>query len=297
MKIALKVAYNGQAFHGSQRQPGQRTVEGDFIKAITEIENNKPLPQFHFQAASRTDTGVSALGNVFCMDIDMSPSGFINALNSRLNDAWVCAYAEVGQDFNPRFAESREYRYYLPKDLLGNTDLTTGPHKYSHVVDGMYKIQSVLDLFTGQHDFTNFCRLEAGRNPIRCIECFNSFDEGAFIVFKIAAQSFLWHMVRKIIGAVVMYSNEEVSLEDLKRGLDRDIDFNPKMAPARYLVLWDVAYPGLDFRRVNIIKKTGCQIRDAISRAEYSSLFFRELKMRFSADNETNWSGLGGSGR
>ena len=116
MHVALKFGYEGWRFHGSQVQPGQRTVEGDISAALEAILGKEGMQRAKLRAASRTDAGVSALGNVLCVDVDMQPTDLVNALNANLDGIWVHSYAEVDEEFNPRHASSREYRYFLPKN-------------------------------------------------------------------------------------------------------------------------------------------------------------------------------------
>ncbi|MEM3391728.1 MAG: tRNA pseudouridine(38-40) synthase TruA, partial [Archaeoglobaceae archaeon] len=63
MKYAFKIAYFGENFFGSQFQPGLRTVEGEVRKALQDLGIDSK-PRF----AGRTDTGVSALGQVFAIE-------------------------------------------------------------------------------------------------------------------------------------------------------------------------------------------------------------------------------------
>jgi tRNA pseudouridine38-40 synthase len=106
---ALKVFYNGKGFAGSQRQLGERTVEGEFIEAIKGLE----IDFKHFKTAGRTDKGVSALGNVFALTID-SELVKPRILNSVLpDDIKVLAARRVSDVFNPRHAFERIYRYFL----------------------------------------------------------------------------------------------------------------------------------------------------------------------------------------
>ena len=99
MHVALKVAYDGRLFKGSQIQPAQRTVEGDLQAAIKAVLGEEGMQRAGLKAASRTDAGVSALGSVFCISTDMPPESLVRALNANLKGVWIRSYAEVGEDF------------------------------------------------------------------------------------------------------------------------------------------------------------------------------------------------------
>ena len=90
MRYAIKFAYDGTKFSGSQRQTHSelKTVEGEIIdclikhKVITNTKSSK------FQVASRTDTGVSALGNVLAINSDYKQENILNILNSKMEYCW-----------------------------------------------------------------------------------------------------------------------------------------------------------------------------------------------------------------
>ena len=70
MRLALKLAYDGRKFHGFARQPGLDTVEGTILATLKHQGYITALSQAKLRVASRTDKGVSALGNVMVVEID-----------------------------------------------------------------------------------------------------------------------------------------------------------------------------------------------------------------------------------
>ncbi|MEM0202737.1 MAG: tRNA pseudouridine(38-40) synthase TruA [Archaeoglobaceae archaeon] len=177
MKYAFKIAYFGENFFGSQFQPGLRTVEGEVRKALQDLGIDSK-PRF----AGRTDTGVSALGQVFAIESDRKLLPRI--LNSSLpSDITVWAFKEVGEDFNPRKAKSRVYVYVF---LDEGYDFE--------------KMSEAVELLKGVHNFSNFTRgWKGGRR-----EVFNATlnREGDFLVFEIEANAFTYNMVRCIATAL-----------------------------------------------------------------------------------------------
>ncbi len=115
MRVALKIAYDGRPFFGSQRQPNVRTVEGECIAALRAAGIIRDPKTAFFRSASRTDRGVSAVGNVIAFDTTLRPEAAVGAFNDRARGVWAWAVASVPDGFHPRHAEERWYRYHLLK--------------------------------------------------------------------------------------------------------------------------------------------------------------------------------------
>ena len=69
-RVALKIAYIGSKFHGYQRQPNYRTVEGELLKAFFEAGVIEDTWKAHYSVAGRTDKGVHSTGNVISFITD-----------------------------------------------------------------------------------------------------------------------------------------------------------------------------------------------------------------------------------
>src|SRR2546426_1669515 len=139
-RIVMKIAYDGTAFHGQARQPGLRTVEGEVIHALVRARAIGDPETARFQSASRTDRGVSALGNAVAFDTGLRPDAAVRAFNAKSRGVWAWAAAVVPEEFSARRARERWYRYLLPAD-----------HD-AEVLD------TALRIFEGEHDFRNFTR-------------------------------------------------------------------------------------------------------------------------------------------
>ena len=115
MHIALKFAYYGIKFQGYARQPKLKTVEGEIIDLL--IQNNiiKDDKQSKFRSASRTDKGASALGNVIAFNTALTKNKVFKKLKNNNKDILFYGIKKVEQDFYPRYAKLRIYRYYLKK--------------------------------------------------------------------------------------------------------------------------------------------------------------------------------------
>ena len=152
MRYAIKVFYDGRAFHGSQIQTNVRTVEGDFLTALSKLN----IDFDDFTAAGRTDKGVSAICNVFSLTTD---SDLIKPriLNAHLpSDIRVLGVKKVDDSFSPRKeAKERIYKYFLSDE---NYDLEN--------------IRKAAGFFVGEHSFHNFAILD-DKNPIRRLNNIN----------------------------------------------------------------------------------------------------------------------------
>lgn len=229
MRLALKFGYDGRAFHGFSRQPGQRTVEGEILRALGEmgvLGPGKGPRDIGYGAASRTDAGVSAIGNVLALDTAFRKDALLRALNARLEDIWFHSVAEVPDGFQPRHAAMRWYRYHLMADEAGD----------------LRALKGALRLFSGKHDFTNFCRPE-GRSAVRSIQKLAVRRSGPFISVDLFSMGFLWNQVRRIMGAALGVSRGELKVAEVKQALDhprKRADLG--LAAAEPLILMDVAY-------------------------------------------------------
>ena len=185
MKVALKIAYIGSDFYGSQTQPGLRTVEGELRRCLEEIGAIKPKTKVAL--AGRTDAGVHALEQVAAFEAADPKMTAPRIVNSKLpDDLWAYARAEVPDDFDPRrHATSREYRYLLyAPGVIERRMMEFAPQ------------------FLGTHDFTNFSSVEQGKYPVRTVKKLEITKKGDIYLIDIEADSFLWNMVRKIVTAL-----------------------------------------------------------------------------------------------
>lgn len=226
MRIAVKFAYDGRKFYGYARQPNLKTVEGDIIKIFIENGFIKDPKESHFRSASRTDKGVSALGNVIAFNTDSTMNNIIEKINCDLKDILFYGIKKIDYDFFPRYAKQRIYRYYLKR-------------KYLEIDE----ILSAAAAFTGEHNFSNFARIEEFKNPCRIIDNIIVTENNDFFVIDFYAQTFLWHQIRRIISAmekVGMGKLEEEQITEALNNPDKKVDFG--LASAAPLILKDVMY-------------------------------------------------------
>lgn len=223
MRLAVKVGYDGTRFSGSQAQPGVRTVHGELARALGEMGHDEPRILW----AGRTDAGVSAAGNVAVFETHVAPASLLPGLSFRLEDAWAWAWAEVDAAFEPRHARRRRYRYLL------RTDLDVGA------------LGDALRLFEGTHDFTAFCRLEPGVNPVRTVTSTRARREGQHVVLDVEGESFLWNQVRRMVSAAERVADGRLAAREVQDALAKAHRADFGTAPPEPLLLQDVEYDGL----------------------------------------------------
>ena len=226
MYVAIKFAYDGKKFHGYARQPKLKTIEGELIKNLIKHGIIQDLKESFFRSASRTDKGVSSLGNVVGFNTDTSKKTFFHTLSNDFSSILIYGIKDVDKEFNPRYAKYRHYRYYL---LSVNLDIE--------------KIVTTSNFFTGEHDFSNFAKLEPYRNPIRTIDNILFTQENDILIIDFYAQTFLWNQIRRIISALIKIGSNKLENEEISEALNnpnKKVDFG--LAPAEPLILIDVVY-------------------------------------------------------
>lgn len=230
MKTALKIAYIGTNFYGSQAQPGLPTVEGELRKALEETGAIKPKAKVAM--SGRTDAGVHALEQVVAFEAADPKLTAPRIINSKLsNNLWTYARAEVPDDFDPRrHAISREYRYIL----------------YAPEVDES-RMREYSRQFLGTHDFTNFATLEPGKNPVRTVKKIEVTKRGDVYLIDIEADSFLWNMVRKIVTALRLVGENRKPEDWLEKMFDPAFGEGIPPASPAGLYLAKVNYEGIAF--------------------------------------------------
>ncbi|MCX7788338.1 MAG: tRNA pseudouridine(38-40) synthase TruA [Spirochaetes bacterium] len=242
--IRVVLAYDGTDFFGWQNQKEGRTVQAVVEQALAKIHKH-PV---HVHAAGRTDSGVHAAGQVinFFTDLSSIPSEkFTPALNSILPfDVRALVSEEVDESFHARFdARLREYRYYIyPQPIVP-------PYfrRYCHWIayrPHLGRLNRMASYIVGTHDFTSFSALgDPNPSKVRTVQSAAFFPQGPFLVFRITGTSFLWHMVRNLVGTFLMLDQEERPPEQIREILEaKDRDLAGDTAPASGLFLHRVIY-------------------------------------------------------
>ena len=203
MRIALGLEYDGCRFHGFERQPARRTIQGEVEDALTRIAAS-PV---RVVCAGRTDAGVHALGQVVHFDTAAARplDAWVRGANTFLPPDVAVLWARVvGDDFHARFlARQRRYRYVIVNRST-RPALLAGRAAWEHRRLDARLMHLGARHLAGEHDFSSFraagCQ---ARHPVRRVDRIEVSRIGERIVIDIHANAFLQHMVRNVAGTLV----------------------------------------------------------------------------------------------
>ena len=239
-RVKLIVAYDGTNYCGWQVQINGITVEEVLNKTLSELchEDIKVI------GASRTDSGVHALGNVAVFDTESGIPGekFSFALNQRLpEDIRIQESCQVADDFHPRYCDTiKTYEY---KILNRRFDMPT-ERLYSTFVYYPDKMKRAAAVLVGEHDFKSFCSSRSQvENTVRTITDITIDKAGDMIHIRISGNGFLYNMVRIIVGTLMKIGLgiwPEDCMESILAAKDRT-KAGPK-AEAKGLTLVEIKY-------------------------------------------------------
>lgn len=244
--LRITLAYDGTDYSGWQIQKNARSVQGVVEQALARM-HQRPI---RVKAAGRTDAGVHATGQVinFQSDLDsIDPARFAVALNSYLpRDVKAQTSQEAAESFHARYdARIRVYRYYVHCSPVPVPHLGRYSHRILHMPD-VARLNSLAAPLVGTHDFTSFASAgPEGRSTVRTVRsaCFYPWD--SYVVFKIAANAYLWKMVRSIVGTLLELESGGAEPDDVRAILEaRDKSCSGTTAPANGLFLERVLYDG-----------------------------------------------------
>jgi tRNA pseudouridine38-40 synthase len=245
--VQLVLHYDGAGFSGWQRQPDERTVQGELEAAVSRLCGT-PIA---IVGAGRTDTGVHARGQAAGLRVPEKWSALAlrRSMNAILpDDIWIAAAFEMRDEFHPRYsAVSRSYSYYV-----GTDDLASSPFRRKREL--VWK--KPLD----------FGRLALSAQAVEGDHCFRAFavkgtapenddhrcavsravwrEREGGVVFEIQANRFLHHMVRFLVGTMLDIAEGRRDVAVIRELLAEDDNSNVSQpAPPHALFLERVDYP------------------------------------------------------
>jgi tRNA pseudouridine38-40 synthase len=264
-RLRLTLAYDGAAFAGSQIQPGQRTVQGVVEGALATLDGAPVRAVF----AGRTDTGVHALGQVAHADVhrERGVDQWRQGLNGLLPpDVRITNVGRVPDRFHARYdATWREYRYAIWNGAV-QPPLMRGTTWHRRSPLDVAAMDAATRALIGEHDFAAFAGAgkglpQAGAKTVRTMRAAEWTAErspeavaGLALVFTIEGSGFLPHMVRNVVGSLVVIGAGDAPVSwmaSLLRGRDRR-NAAPT-APPHGLSLWRVRYDEWDGIRATAV--------------------------------------------
>jgi tRNA pseudouridine38-40 synthase len=245
----MVVGYDGTAYHGWQMQRDDRSVEEELTRAAAQILDCSE-DDVKVQGASRTDSGVHALGQVahLAFDIDRTRRtwDFVRGLNALTDDDICVLYVEPAPEgFHARHsARGKHYRYEIWN------------HRFPHPLRRhlAWRIPRALDIdamrraaesLIGEHDFEAFRAADcSAETTVRKLSRVEIIDDSPRLLVEVEGTAFLKYMVRVIVGTLVYVGagrREPSIIDDMFATCDRGI--GGKTAPPLGLTLMEVFYP------------------------------------------------------
>jgi tRNA pseudouridine38-40 synthase len=203
VRLALGVAYRGQAYHGWQSQPDGRTVQDVLEQALASFAA-QPVGTV---CAGRTDSGVHALNQVVHLDTALrrDPFSWVRGTNRYLPaDVAVQWCQPVDAGFHARnSARGRRYRFVVLESPVR-------PSLEQGLVGWVFRplegeaMRTAAAVLIGEHDFSSFRAADCqSPTPVKTMRRIDITRRGAYWCFEFDASAFLYHMVRNIVGCLV----------------------------------------------------------------------------------------------
>ena len=245
--IALRIEYDGTDFVGSQWQNNGRSVQGELEGAWEQLTQDRR----RVNMAGRTDAGVHARGQVANVrsETELDLATLKRGLNAILpEDVGVLEVWEVDHDFHARHtAIRRDYRFLIDQGPVASALLRRQTIHDPRPVD-VTAMQMALNVLLGTHDFVAFAGgLQEGSTVRTCYLATCQTVElwgQPLLTVDLAANAFLRHMVRNIVGTLLLVGAgklSEAGFADILAGRDRRKA--ARTAPAHGLYLMSVSYP------------------------------------------------------
>ena len=243
-RIFLIVSYDGTKYCGWQKQQNGITIEEVLNKAVSDLTGE----DIEVIGASRTDSGVHAMGNVAVFDTEMRMPAekYSYAINQRLPDDIRVQYScEVGDNWHPRKQNCfKTYEYTILNAKINNPLMRF--YTYFCYLDlDVDKMREATSYFIGEHDFKSFCTATPQKkiNTCRIIESIDIEQEEDLITIRICGNGFLYNMVRIIVGTLIKVATGVYPPEHIKEIIAsrNRMEAGPK-APAEGLALLGIEY-------------------------------------------------------
>jgi len=239
----ITISYDGTDFHGFQRQLNNRTVQGEIEHALRKLGWSGRT----IISSGRTDTGVHAEGQIASFELDWNHSNeeLEKAANFLLpSDISINHVLRAKEGFHPRYdAKLRKYRYQI---YIGSTvePLAERYHWRVWPEPSFELMNQAGKVICGEHNFFLYGKPpKKGGRTLRSVESVEwKRDKGNKAFFQIKANSFLYHMVRRITFILVRVGQGKVMIDRIVDSFEGIDNLPPGIAPAKGLFLEEIFY-------------------------------------------------------
>jgi tRNA pseudouridine38-40 synthase len=244
-RLAVGLEYDGGAYCGWQEQTAAASVQAALEQALSRVANESVSTT----CAGRTDAGVHAREQVVHFDslAVRSPRAWLLGTNTHLpRDISLRWVRSVPEEFHARFsALSRNYRY-LMLNRVTRSALAHGRALVVHRRLDVAAMQAGAQWLIGEHDFSAFRSAECqASSPVRQLRSLRVARSGDWICIDVTANAFLHHMVRNIVGLLLVIGQQRAAPERAREQLaSRTRSTGEATAAAHGLYLWRIDYAG-----------------------------------------------------
>lgn len=214
--LLLTICYDGTRYHGWQIQQNALAVQQVFQEALLKVLGERP----DLKGCSRTDSGVHAYE--YCISLKTEHtipcSRLVGALNHFLPaDIAVRDCREVAEDFHARYScRGKEYVYKIWNNPVRSPFLEGRALHYWYPLD-LQRLNQAAQYYIGSHDFTSFCTLDSRErgDMTRTVTKAELEKEGDLVTFTVAADGFLYNMVRIMVGTLLRVAQGKFEPNDI----------------------------------------------------------------------------------
>jgi tRNA pseudouridine38-40 synthase len=220
MRLALCLEYDGRGFCGFQSQPRGCGVQDALQAALAAIAQRDIVAV----PAGRTDAGVHATAQVAHADVpdDRPLSAWVRGVNAHLPASVAVLWARpVGDAFHARYSATARHYAYLLLVRPERPGLMAGRVGWYHRPLDVEAMRAAAALVVGRHDFTSFRAAECqAKSPVKTLHRLDCDVQGDLVRFGLAADAFLHHMVRNLVGALVAIGAGRAGVDWMRELLD-----------------------------------------------------------------------------
>jgi len=242
LRVLFTLQYLGTRYAGWQRQANALAVQQVVEEALAKMFAGS----IHVEGAGRTDSGVHARAQRAHADlpIDIGDRGLMLGVNDLLpHDIRITAIERVANDFHCRFAaKKKSYVYQIWNGPVADVfAYETHAHVAQHLDEN--KMRETAQCLVGQHDFRAFTVITPEvSSTCRTVDTIDVSREGEVVRIRVSADGFLRYMVRRIAGSLIEIGRGKLERAALARALEPSFHEARWTAPAKGLMLWDIAY-------------------------------------------------------
>ena len=243
-RIKLTIAYLGTPYHGWQRQPGQKTIQGEIENAVAAMTRGLRVV---VTGAGRTDAGVHARGQVAHLDLPETfpPEALSRALNARLPETIrIMGAITAPPRFHARFsARAKRYAYRIG---WGAAPLPWREQRTTRMPEPAHReaLERCLHALIGRHDMASFSVPDPTQGPtVKTIFAVRTSWGRTTLRLDFFGSGFLRYQVRRMAGTLLQVGAGVRSIADFIRLIEIPTPgASLPTAPARGLTLERVFY-------------------------------------------------------